>query len=61
MTKCMSLATSMKNNFKKLYVDVARPNLANCSKYHLDWIIDVACEHPFRYMLSNENFESIHG
>jgi len=50
----------MENNFKKLYGDAVGPNLANPSKYHLDWSIDVPCEHPFRYMLSNENFELIH-
>ena len=59
MIKCKSLATSMENIFKKLYGDVVGHDLANPSKYHLDWSIDVPCEHPFRYILSTENFESV--
>jgi len=49
----------MENIFKKLYGDVVGHDLANPSKYHLDWSIDVPCEHPFRYILSTENFESV--
>jgi len=60
MTRCKSLATPMENNFNKLCGYVIGPDLANPSKYHPNWSIDVPCEHLSRYMLSNEHFESIH-